>query len=665
MDKHIANHGLDLILRDNLTFSLSMLKSGETLAEAEAVLSGPSNLLQESRDFTAVETSVSTRLGQAQRLTASACFGAIQQTLMIDSFTNWPDAFILQWTFENTGDLPLTIDSLAAPRLTLDPSLRDELWTMQGAAVKWGQDFAFPLPNRFERDNYLGHRQNGEGGGIPMLYAWTRKAGLALAHVEPFQALWNLPVTADSRGVFMGLEDRRPQILAPGQAIHSLRVLLSLHTGDFFDPLALYRQIMACQGLAAPVPNKEDYAPAWCSWGYEFKVRPEEVLGVLPVLEDLDLHWLTLDDQWFDHYGDWNPRPANFPRGADQMRLMVEKIHQAGALAQIWWYPLCVEDGHGNWDGNPYGVSELLRQHPDWLVLNPDGSVARNNRGLPMLCPALPGVQEHTLKVVRLFIEEWGFDGHKLDNIYCMAPCHNPAHHHTRPEDSLDAFAELYRQILEETRRLRPHSVTQICPCGTPITHTLLPAVDQTVTADPTSSAQLRQRVKFYKALTGPAMPVFADHVELSDGGTDFASQIGPGGIPATKFILPPDGTTRRRLKEYWPLTPEKQALFKKWFAISRQNALADGESLNLYDLAFDRPEAHVIRKGDRLYFAFFTADSGDIFRGRLELRGLKPCTYRLYDYVENRPLGNVQGPIGSFETQFRGFLLFFAAPED
>lgn len=665
MEKQLANHHLALTLRDDLTFSLSALESGVTLAEAGAVLSGPPNLPHKSRDFNTAETSFKTPLGEARRLTASARFGTVQQTLTIDSCGNWPDAFILQWTFENASDFPLTIDSLAAPRLTLAAPLRDELWTMQGPAVNWGQDFAFPLPDRFERDNYLGHIQNAEGGGIPMLYAWTRTAGLALAHVEPFQALWHLPVTADSRGVCMALEFRSPEILAAGQAIQSLRVLLSLHRGDFFAPLALYREIMACQGLAAPVPNQEDYAPAWCSWGYEFDVRPEDMTGVLPMLKDLDLHWLTLDDHWFDCYGDWNPRPESFPGGADQMRLMLEKIHQAGGLAQIWWYPLCVEDRHGNWDGHPYVVSELLRQHPNWLVLNPDCSVARNNRQLAMLCPALPEVQEYTLKTVRLFIEEWGFDGHKLDNVYCMAPCHNPAHQHTRPEDSLDAFARVYRQILEETRRLRPHSVTQICPCGTPITHTLLPAVDQTVTADPTSSAQIRQRIKFYKALTGPHMPVSADHVELSDGGADFASQIGAGGIPATKFVWPPDETIRRRLKEYRPLTSEKQALYKKWFAISQQHALADGETLNLYDLAFDRPEAHVIRKGERLYFAFFTPYIRDTFRGRLELRGLEARSYRLHDYVDNRPLGTVRGPIGNLEINFHGFLLFFASPEE
>lgn len=665
MDRQFNNHHFGLTLRDDLTFCLVKLETGETLAEAGAVFSGPSGLPGEAHDFTSAEAPFKTSLGEARRLTASARFGAILQTLTIDSFDNWLDAFILQWTFENVSDHPLTFDSLAAPRLTLGAALRDELWTMQGPAVKWGQDFAFRLPDEFERDNYLGPLQNAEGGGIPMLYAWNRRAGLALAHVEPFQALWHLPVTADSRAVSMAFEYRSPQILAAGQAIHSLRVLLSLHSGDFFAPLALYREIMACQGLAAPVPNKEDYAPAWCSWGYEFDVRPENMTGVLPVLEQLGLHWLTLDDRWFDRYGDWNPLPESFPGGASQMRLMLEKIHQAGALAQIWWYPLCVEDGQGSWDSHPYGVSELLRQHPDWLVLNPDGSVARNNRHLAMLCPALPEVQEYTLKMVRLFIEEWGFDGHKLDNIYSIAPCHNPAHQHARPEDSLEAFARLYRQILEETRRLRPNSVTQICPCGTPITHTLLPALDQTVTADPTSSAQIRQRIKFYKALTGPQMPVFADHVELSDGGDDFASGIGAGGIPATKFVWPADETIRRRLKEYWLLTPEKQALYKKWFAISQQHALSEGETLNLYDLAFDRPETHVIRKGPRLYFAFFTPHILDTFQGRLELRGLDVRSYHLQDYVNNRPLGLIHGPVGSLEITFQGFLLIYAVPEE
>jgi len=69
-----------------------------------------------------------------------------------------------------------------------------------------------------------------------------------------------------------------------------------------------------------------------------------------------------------------------------------------------------------------------------------------------------------------------------------VPPCYNFPPHHERPEDSLAAFAEVYSLIHETTRMLKPHSVTQICSCGTPPTFSLLPHYDQTVTADPTSS---------------------------------------------------------------------------------------------------------------------------------------------------------------------------------
>ena len=71
-----------------------------------------------------------------------------------------------------------------------------------------------------------------------------------------------------------------------------------------------------------------------------------------------------------------------------------------------------------------------------------------------MLCPALPEVQEYIREMTLRFIHEWGFDGHKLDNIYTVPACHNPAHHHIRPEESTENMAEVYRIIFETTRKL-------------------------------------------------------------------------------------------------------------------------------------------------------------------------------------------------------------------
>ena len=112
------------------------------------------------------------------------------------------------------------------------------------------------------------------------------------------------------------------------------------------------------------------------------------------------------------------------------------------------------------------------------------------------------------------------------------------------------------------------------------------------------------------KALLGPSAAYFGDHVELSDGGDDFASTVGVGGVVGTQFTLPSLGKSERK----YHLTPAKEASFRKWVALYRDRMLSRGEYLGeLYDLGFDRPEAHAIRKDGRMYYAFYakTFDGG------------------------------------------------------
>ena len=268
--------------------------------------------------------------------------------------------------------------------------------------------------------------------------------------------------------------------------------------------------------------------------------------------------------------------------------------------------------------------------------------------------------------MTRKFIQSWGFDGHKLDNIYSVPPCYNPAHNHLRPEESVEALSEAYRLIFETTRQLKPYSVTQICPCGTPPTFSLLPYMDQAVTADPTSSLQIRRRIKFYKALLGPRAAVFADHVELSDGGCDFASEIGAGGIPATKFVWPEDPKVRDRVEEWWGFSPEKRAEWKKWLAVYNRYRLSEGEYLNRYDLGFDFPEGHAIRKGECLYYAFYHQDPEDparAYQGLISLRGLDEKTYQVRDYARDQAIAVVSGPAPEISVEFKGYLLLEAKP--
>src|SRR5207248_943237 len=138
-------------------------------------------------------------------------------------------------------------------------------------------------------------------------------------------------------------------------------------------------------------------------------------------------------------------------------------------------------------------------------------------------------------------------------NIYTVPACYNPKHHHKSPQESINAMAEVYKIIYETSRSLKPQSVTQSCPCGTPPSLAWLPYMDQAVTADPVGAGQVRRRIKMYKALLGPESAVYGDHVELSqmdklrngewlEHGRDFASTIGTGGVVGTKFVWPPAG---------------------------------------------------------------------------------------------------------------------------
>jgi alpha-galactosidase len=133
-----------------------------------------------------------------------------------------------------------------------------------------------------------------------------------------------------------------------------------------------------------------------------------------------------------------------------------------------------------------------------------------------------------------------------------------------------------------------------------------------------------------------PGLAYYGDHVELTDGGTDFASQIGTGSVIGTKFTYPKDNPYNPDPTSYL-LTPEKEQLIRKWMKIYKENNLSRGEYLNLYTWGYDYPEAHVIRQNDAMYYSFYSDNKP--FNGTIELRGLeKGATYKAVEYAADEP---------------------------
>jgi alpha-galactosidase len=531
-----------------------------------------------------------------------------------------------------------------------------EMWSFQGASEEWGKDDVVQLSRRFSRSNpmqqltFSPKGAGGAGGGIPVVAFWTADVGEAIGQADIVPLALSMPVQTMADGRVSASISSNWNVsvkLKAGNTYSSPTTFLTVFHGDYYEPLNIYSRLLRQQGWAPAHPILADYEANWCGWGYQLQFTPEQVIGSLPKLREFGLRWATLDAGWYDNRGDWNPRNDI---GLDGIRRIVNAYHQAGLHITLWWIPLAAENGGKDvLDGRPYHVAKIVREHPEWLILDEKGKPARMAGGFASLCPAVPQVREFYKGLTERFIRDWDFDGNKLDFSYTVPPCYNPAHHHHSPEESVQAVGDVYQTILQTTRALKPESVTQVCPCGTTPSLAWLADFDQAVTADPVGSTQVRRRIKMYKALLGPQSAVYGDHVELTrvvgldlnekDLGRDFASTVGTGGVVGTKFIWPAEHSPFKDAV----LTPYKNTLWRKWIALYNQKMLSNGAFRNLYVYGYDSPEGYAIEKDGRMYYAFFE-DTPTGRTERLELRGLGPGRFHVIDYENGRDYGTIDG---------------------
>ena len=624
------------------------------------------------------------RLGKRIDIEGHSSSTGLDERLTIEVYDDFPSLALLSTRHTNSGQKELSLTNVTLQKHRLNASLADksakphEMWAFFGASLKWGKDEILPIPAKFSQRNPFGPPvETGDelgrvGGGVPVVAFWTANTGLAIGHLETLPFSIDIPVQTASDGrVYAAVDVPAGVTLKPGDTFSTPRTFVAVYRGDFYEPLSLWSKAVDREGLPAPENNPENYAVSWCGWGYESNVTVKQMVDTIPKLKELGIHWATLDDRWFNNYGDWQPRPDTF--AGDAIQTMVKYFHEQGIRVQLWWLPLAVEDGQFHYGDHKYVVSDVVKEHPDWLVLDQRGQPARMTRNLAALCPAVPEVRSYYKKLTERFVHDWDFDGHKLDNVYSTPPCYNPKHHHKSPMESVLAMGDVYKTIFETTRALKPDSVTQSCPCGTPPSLAWLRYMDQAVTADPVGSVQVRRRIKMYKALLGAHAAVYGDHVELTriagantsreqDIGDDFAATLGTGGVLGTKFTWPDYG---KKFEGVY-LNQKKYDHWKKWIAIYNQKMLSRGEFEDLYVYGYDSPEAYAIAKDGELYYAFYAPDATaktpqPLWRGEVQLRGLQNREYHVTDYANARDLGTVTGPVGKLNVEFRGSLLLEA----
>ncbi|HEX4485006.1 MAG TPA: glycoside hydrolase family 36 protein [Terriglobales bacterium] len=591
--------------------------------------------------------------GKGEKLTLTGTSGLLRKTLSVVIYDDFPSLAVFDVSYTNIGKAPLKILEWNNNTYTIDAqpgAAKVPFWSFQSGSYESRPNWIVPLHAGFTQQNYLGMNASDYGGGTPIVDVWRKDVGIGVGHLELRPRLVSLPVSMpNARQARVGVQYRHAQSLQAGESLNTFRTFVAVHDKDYFQTLLTYRGMMLKQGFQMAKAPDGGFGAIWCAWGYGRNFKPQQVYDTLPTVKRMGFTWVTIDDGWQNNYGDWQIDLKKFPRGDADIKAMVDRIHQEGFKAQLWWSPL-----------SAVPKSKILTDEPELALENKDGSRRKISWwDSDYMCPAVPRVVEYHKALVHKILVDWGFDGLKLDGQHMNAvpPCYNPAHHHKRPEDSVEALPEFFKAIYDEAQNDKPGSLVEFCPCGTAFSFFTMPHFNMSVASDPTSSFQVRSKGKTIKGLMGDDVPYFGDHVELSDNHDDFASTLGIGGVVGTQFVLPSLVEKHGR----FDLTPDHEKTFGKWLQLYQQKGLSRGQYLGtLYDIGFDLPEAHVIRKDKKMYYAFYAAN----WKGSLELRGLDDRSYHVVDYVDGKDFGTVHGPVAHLSADFSKHLLLEATPQ-
>ena len=581
----------------------------------------------------------------------------------------FPDVLLIEQSYTNEGKKSIRIDSVSSLQLRVSPKQLSSgqqdhlLASFQGGINEWGRDYALIwLKPGFKQDNFQGMHQTVSperiemiGGGMPFIDIWGKDMGVAIAHIEKKPQWVSLPVNvdADSTARISIVEVPDESIgmdgwIAPGESFETVLSALIFHKLDFHDGLRQYGELLRTRGVAIPTSSPQAaYEPYWKSWGFELDFTLEEIYGILPELKDLGIYVANLDDGWFDYYGDWkvNQSSGKFPGGEDDMIDFVDSVHQSGFRTNLWWYPLGVSP-----------ESDLAKNHGDLLVMDKDGNYPKESRKLYQLCPAYGPAMDHVEGLVKRFIKTWGYDGLYTDTrgLSAVPPCYNKKHKHKSPVESFQQTTRVFEVIDETLKKYNKEGLHEVCICAVPHSPYHMPYYQISSASDPVDLLQTRRRIKVEKAIHGPSYAAGDCYQVPEDEWSGFSvpqsfqSAVGTGG-QVTTF--------------YTDLDSVQYAIWKRWIQEYRSLELSSADYTNLYDIAFDKPEVHVVKKGREMYFGFYA----DLWSKTdpIELRGLEQgVSYKVLDYANGRDLGTVTADEPYIFSGFKEFLLLRVVPE-
>lgn len=231
---------------------------------------------------------------------------------------------------------------------------------------------------------------------------------------------------SERNGYTVFYSDMEKHIFSVEKDVEALTISEPYEMFDIVRFVGGYDEVFEKYFAAMNLPAKKriDRLAGYTSWYNYFQKIDENIIlrdlkGLSRARESVNI--FQIDDGYEPFVGDWlDYNGKDFPNG---MKTIADAVHREGYLAGIWLAPFNVQRGK----------SRILKEHPDWLIRNPDGKpqlgcVAWG--GAYTLDIYNPEVREHLKKVFDTVLDDWGYDMVKLDFLYSQ--CRTPRDNKTR-----------------------------------------------------------------------------------------------------------------------------------------------------------------------------------------------------------------------------------------
>ncbi|MFH0865541.1 MAG: hypothetical protein V1904_05075, partial [Bacteroidota bacterium] len=117
----------------------------------------------------------------------------------------------------------------------------------------WGNDLEYIVTSSTADERTIGPL-----GGIPFVDIWNSSGGVAIADTSGFQEPFTVKLFyyADS-------------VVIKAYSADPTNIVIITHTGDYYDGLRIYAQMMQSHGTSAQPAPEWAYDPCWETYGFE------------------------------------------------------------------------------------------------------------------------------------------------------------------------------------------------------------------------------------------------------------------------------------------------------------------------------------------------------------------------------------------------------------